>query len=728
MKTENFIIKGMHCSACSSSVQRVVNRLNGVEKAEVNLITEKLTVTYNESLVGFADFERVIIKAGFSIVLPQKQEKKQRDFSVLKLSLAGVLSLMLLYIATLQMLIKNLPVPSFANAKNHPLANAITQIILCVPVMVIGKKFFIVGYKSLFKGNPNMDTLVAVGCTASFLFSLATTFKIGNGGSGHLYFESVATIITLIMLGKHLEKISKEKTTDAIKKLTSLSPDISHKLVGQEFEDVLTSQVLVGDILLVRSGEKIPLDGEVISGESTVDESMLTGESMPVEKGVGNFVTGGSLNLSGAITIKINKVGKDTALAKIIAFVEEAQSKKAPISAIADKVAGIFVPSVMIIALISSVVWLILRQDISFAIKIFTSVLVISCPCALGLATPTAIMVGTGLGASNGILIKNGEALESTHKVKAVVFDKTGTVTYGKPTVTDIVGSEKVLPLCASAETSSNHPIANAVVSYAKEKGVIFQIPANSQVVVGKGVKCQVQGESVIIGKPSFLKENGISFDKYEADIERFLGQGKTVTCVSCNQKIIGVIAVADNLKQSSVIAFKKLEKAGVKRILLSGDNKKSAESIAKILGADRVYSEVLPEQKGQIIEDLQKEFGSVMMVGDGINDAVALTQADIGCAIGAGSDIAIESADLVLMKSDILDVVKAIKLSKNTMRVIKQNLFWAFCYNAICIPIAAGVFSALGLVLNPMIAGLAMSLSSVCVVSNSLRLRGKKL
>ena len=728
MKTDIYIIKGMHCSACSSSVERVVNRLNGVENAQVNLITEKLTVTYNEELVGFSDFERVVTKAGFTILLPQEKVKEKKDHATIKLIIAGVLSVLLMYVAMLQMLIKDLPVPPFANAKSHLLGNAITQIVLCVPVMIIGKKFFIVGYKSLFKGNPNMDTLVAVGCSASFLFSLAITFKIGFGGEVHLYYESVAMVITLIMLGKHLEKISKDKTTGAIKKLMALTPDISHKLVGDEFEEVRTSQVLVGDTLLVRSGEKIPLDAIIISGSSSVDESMLTGESMPVEKNQGDLVTGGSLNLSGALTVKVTKIGKDTTLSKIISFVEEAQSKKAPISALADKVAGIFVPSVMVIAFLSAIIWLIINKDLSFAIKIFTNVLVISCPCALGLATPTAIMVGTGLGATHGILIKNGEALQTTHKVKAVVFDKTGTVTYGKPCVTDIVGDQRTLSLCASAESVSTHPIANAIVSYAKENQIEFSIPTQSQSITSKGVKCEVGGEQVIIGKISFLIENGVLVDKFKNNAQQLLQEGKTVTCVALNGQIIGLVAVADRLKENSVKAFAKLQKMGIKRILLSGDNKICADAIGKILGADRIYAEVLPEQKGEIIASLKKEFDCVMMVGDGINDAVALAEADIGCAIGAGSDIAIESADLVLNNSDIQSVVTAIKLSKNTMRTIKQNLFWAFCYNAICIPIAAGVFWSLGLVLNPMIAGLAMSLSSVCVVSNSLRLRGKKL
>ncbi len=728
MRTDNYLIKGMHCSACSASVQRVVNRLNGVKGAEVNLITERLTVTYDEKMVGFADFEWVITKAGFKISVPQAVEKKKRDYSVVKLVVSGIFCLLLTYVAMIQMLIKDLPVPPFADYDIHPLGNAITQILICVPVMIIGKKFFIVGYRSLFKGNPNMDTLVAVGCTASFLFSLATTFKIAYGGEGHLYYDSVAMVITLIMLGKHLEKISKEKTTGAIKKLIALTPDISHKLVGEEFEDVLTSQVLVDDVLLVRSGEKIPLDGIIVRGESSVDEAMLTGESMPIAKSTGDMVTGGSLNLSGVLTIKVTRVGKDTTLAKIISFVEEAQSKKAPISATADKVSGIFVPAVMIIAFASAIVWLIIRQDISFAIKIFTSVLVISCPCALGLATPTAIMVGTGLGATNGILIKNGEALETTHKVKAVVFDKTGTVTYGKPTVTDIVGDDRVVSLCASAESASTHPIADAVIGYAKENQISYDMPTQSQNVLGKGVKCRVLDKDVIIGKISFMQENGVMLGELLNKAEELLSQGKTVTCVACNGELIGLIALADKLKESSIKAFKQLEKAGIKRILLSGDNKICAEGVGRLLGADRVYSEVLPEQKGEIISQLKKEFGCVMMVGDGINDAVALTVADIGCAIGAGSDIAIESADLVLMKSDICDVPKAVALSKSTMRTIKQNLFWAFCYNAICIPIAVGVFSALGLVLNPMIGGLAMSLSSVCVVTNSLRLRGKKL
>lgn len=727
MKKDNFSIKGMHCSACAASVQRVVKRLNGVESAEVNLITERLTVVYDESLVGKADFERVVGKAGFILSELEKEQKPKKSFELLWIIIAGVLSLLLMYVSMFQMLIKGLIVPSFADKEVNPLGNAITQIVLCVPVIIIGKKFFIVGYKSLFRLNPNMDSLVALGSTASMLYSLVITVKIGCGGEGHLYYESVAMVITLVMLGKYFEKFSKKKTAGAIKKLIELSPDLSYKLVGGEFEQVLTSQVLPNDILLVKIGEKIPLDGIVVSGESLVDEAMLTGESMPTIKKQDDEVVGGSLNLSGALTIRVTKVGKDTTLSKIINFVQEAQSKKAPIANLADKIAGVFVPIVMTIALLSAVVWLIIGKEISFAINIFTCVLVISCPCALGLATPTAIMVGTGLGATNGILIRHGEALQLTHQVKAVVFDKTGTLTEGKPQVTDIVG-ENTLKLCAGAESISTHPIALSIVEYAKINKVDFVVPTQSQNFVGKGVKCVIDGRNIIVGKDLFMQENSVDISQFLPKAQEFLLEGKTVTFVACDNECVGLIAVADKIKQTSEQTFKLLKELGIKRILLSGDNNINAQSLGQKLGADEVYAQVLPEQKAEIISKLKSKYGKVMMVGDGINDAVALAEADVGCAIGAGSDIAIESADLVLRKSQPIDVVKAIKLSKNTMRVIKQNLFWAFCYNVICIPIAAGVFYSLGLVLNPMIGGLSMSLSSICVVTNALRLRGKKI
>lgn len=732
MKTENYIITGMHCAACSAAVQRVVLRLNGVENCEVNLITEKMSVTYDVQKVGYEDFVRVIEKAGFGIER-EKTKAPEKNTKPYNLFFAGLFSIILLYISMGQMFFGNLPVLPFADMKSNPLGFALTQIVLCVPVMFIGRKFFTNGFSTLFRGNPNMDTLVAIGATASFLYSSAMTFAIKNNSDAvhNLYFESVAVVITLIMLGKYFESRSKEKTTDAIKKLMALTPDVSHLCNGDEVTDIPTKNVNVNDVLLVKPGEKIPLDGIVVKGCSNVDESMLTGESLPIEKKDGSNVTGGSLNLNGVLYIKINKIGSDTTLAKIIAFVENAQAKKAPIAKIADRVAGVFVPSVIAIAIVAALIWLFCTKDFSFAVKIFTSVLVIACPCALGLATPTAVMVGTGLGAANGILIKNGEALEITNKVQVAIFDKTGTVTVGKPVVTDVItdNHEEIIKCAATAEAAVEHPISSSILQYAADKGIKIDFPDNVQNYSGSGVICNFNGEQIIVGKSDFLACNGIDVDVYLSQANKMQSEGKTVIFIGKNKKILGIIAVADKLKDTSVNAFKKLSEMGIKTVLLSGDNKICAGYIADKLKADDFFAEVMPEEKAQIVSQLRKKYGVTIMVGDGINDAPALTEADIGCAVSNGSDIAIDSADIVLMKNDPMDVGAAINLSRITMQTIKQNLFWAFCYNVICIPIAAGILYAFGgPLLNPMIAGLAMSMSSVCVVTNALRLKHKKI
>ena len=741
MKTEIYKISGMACAACSSSVQRVVSKLDGVSGCDVNLITEKMTVSFDEAKTGEEDFIRVVEKAGFGISklengshTEKKQEikKENRLFGIIT---ALVLSAILLYISMGQMMFKNLPVPEIFNMNTNPHGFALTQILLCIPVMFIGKKFFTVGFSTLFKGHPNMDSLVAIGSAASFIYSIVMTYSIPyNPHAVHnLYFESVAVVITLVMLGKYLEQRSKIKTSDSIKKLMELTPDTALVVMGNDTFEVPTEEVRVGMILLVKPGAKIALDGIVKEGTTSVDESMLTGESLPIEKSIGDTVTGGSLNLNGVIYIEVTKVGEDTTLAKIIKFVEDAQNKKAPISKVADKVAGVFVPIVIAIALISSLVWLIATKEISFALQIFTSVLVIACPCALGLATPTAIMVGTGLGASKGILIKNGEALEAIHKIKVAVFDKTGTATKGTPTLTDVLGNDEelILKVAASAEAVSDHPISKAITDYAQQKNIEFIPVKNSQNISGKGIKCTLNDKTILVGNRALLEENGISSKDFLNEEILLSSQGKSVMLVCLDNKILGIIAVADELKETSADAFAKLKKSGIKTVLLSGDNKACAEHIGKILGADLVFSQVLPTEKADIIEQLKTKYGPVMMIGDGINDAPALSSADIGCAIGSGSDIAIESADIVLMKNDPLDVSKAINLSRFTIKNIKENLFWAFCYNTICIPIAAGLLYAFGgPLLNPMLAGLAMSLSSVCVVGNALRLgkKGKKL
>ena len=738
MKQEIYNISGMSCAACSSSVQRVVSRLDGVESCEVNLITGKMTVNFDETKTGEPDFIKVVEKAGFGIEAnkpkaEEKQEKKEKS-GLAPLIISAVLSAVLLYISMGQMLTDRLPVPFFMNMLSSPWGFALTQLLLCIPVLFLGKKFFTSGIPLLFKGHPNMDSLVAVGAGASFIYSVVMTYMIPYDAHAvhNLYYESVAVVITLVALGKHMERRSMKKTALAVQKLMELSPDTALVLQDGKEYTVPTAEVGVGETLLVKPGAKIPLDGVVTQGDSSADEAMLTGESMPVLKTVGSEVIGGSINLNGVIYVKVTRVGGDTALSKIIKFVEDAQNKKAPISKTADKVAGVFVPVVILIALLSATAWLIAGKDISFALRVFTSVLVIACPCALGLATPTAVMVGTGLGASNGILIRNGEILEITHKVKAVIFDKTGTVTVGKPVVTDVITDNErlLLETALAVEALSDHPLAKAVTEYAKASGINTDIrPENTENISGKGVSALLNGEEILVGSLSLLKENGIDTLEYENTAQMLSIEGKSIIFTAVNKKAIGIIAVADSLKETSTEAFLRLQKLGVKTVLLSGDNKACAEYIGRSLNADEIYSEVLPEQKALIVGKLRKKYGTVMMVGDGINDAPALTEADIGCAVASGSDIAIESADIVLMKSDPNDIPRAIRLSRLTITNIKENLFWAFCYNTVCIPIAAGLLYAFGgPLLSPMIAGLAMSLSSVFVVGNALRLRGKKL
>lgn len=737
MKTEQYLISGMACAACSAAVTRVVSKLDGVKSCEVNLITTKMTVTYDETKVTAEDFKRVVEKAGFGITRfeekTEKDEKKEKEQSVVPILLAALFSGILLLISMGPMLISGFPLPELLSPEINPYNYALTQLLLTIPALLVGRNFFTNGIPLLFKGHPNMDSLVAVGAGASLVFSIVMTYTISfNPHAIHnLYFESVAVVITLVKLGKYFEGRSRKKTADAIKKLMELSPDTAILLRDGKEYSVQTKDVVVGDITLIKPGAKIPLDGVVVEGFSGVDESMLTGESMPKEKTVDSFVTGGSINTDGILKVRVTRIGNDTTLSKIIKFVEDAQSKKAPISKTADKVAGIFVPTVIIVAVISALIWLIIGKDISFVLKIFTGILVVACPCALGLATPTAIMVGTGLGASNGILIRNGEVLEISHKIKAVVFDKTGTVTTGKPIVTDILTEDenKLLHFAALAESGSNHPLGIAVTDYAKQKSIpVSNGMTDFKNIPGKGISCSIDGESVLLGTSAFLKENGISDDKYSYKAQELSSHGKSVMYLSVSGELLGVIAVADSLKSDSVETFKEFKKMGIKTVLLSGDNRLCADYIGSQLGADEVYSEVLPQDKANIINDIRKKYGEVMMVGDGINDAIALSQADVGCAIGSGSDIAIEAADIVLMKSNPSDCAKAVKLSRLTIKNIKQNLFWAFCYNTVLIPVAAGVLYPLGLLLNPMLCGLAMSLSSVFVVGNALRLRGKKL
>ncbi len=732
MKTQQYNVTGMSCAACSSSVQRVVSRLNGVQSCDVNLITGKMSVTFDENAVSSADFFRVVQKAGFGITSDiVKKEVKQQKESFAPIIVSLIFAAVLLYVSMGQMLFENLPLPSLFNMNKNPYNFALLQLLCCLPVLYVGRNFFIKGIPLLFKGHPNMDSLVAIGAGASLIYSVVMTFTLSfNPHAVHnLYFESSAVVVALVMLGKFFERRSKAKTAKALEKLMELAPDTAVLFKdGKEYE-IPTAEIKVGDILLIKAGAKIPLDSVVTDGESSVNEAMLTGESLPVDKRVGDKVFGGSVNLDGVLYVRVTHVGEDTTLSKIIKFVEEAQSKKAPISKTADKVAGVFVPVVIAIALVAAVIWLVAGKDIAFALKVFTAVLVIACPCALGLATPTAIMVGTGLGASNGILIRNGEVLEVIHNVKAVVFDKTGTLTVGKPTVTDYVGNNSSIAMAAACEIASNHPLALAVREYADSLGAAYTQPDEFKNISGKGVLATVDGNEVLVGKGAFLSDNGVDITVFNENAQKFAGEGKSVAYVAVNGRCEGLFAIADTLKDNSLTAIQRLKKQEIKAVILSGDNKMAAEYIGKKVEADEVYAEVLPDGKAEIIKEIRQKYGTVMMVGDGINDAVALTEADIGCAIGGGSDVAIESADIVLMRSDICDVPRAINLSRFTIRNIKQNLFWAFCYNTICIPVAAGVLYAFGgPLLSPMLGGLAMSFSSVFVVGNALRLRGKKL
>ena len=741
MKSEVYHIGGMSCAACSASVQRVVSKLEGVSSCEVNLITEKMSVSYDESRVSPADLERVISRAGFKMSPIEENGGETAAKAVKKdnekpfgLIAAAVFSALLLYVSMGQMMFDGLPTLPFFDMLKNPYGFALTQLLLTVPVVFTGRKFFTAGIPALFRGHPDMDSLVAVGAGASLAYSIVMTYMIGSYEHAvhHLYYESAAVVITLVMLGKYFEARSRRRTADAIKKLMELAPDTALLITENGTERVPVSSVKPGDRLRVLPGEKIPLDGKVLSGSGGVDESMLTGESLPVEKSVGSSVTGGSLNLNGSLDISVTRVGSDTTLSKIIKFVEDAQNRKAPISRAADKIAGIFVPAVMGIAVISAAVWLIAGKEFSFALRIFTNVLVIACPCALGLATPTAVMVGTGLGASNGILIRNGEALEITHKTKVAVFDKTGTVTLGKPSVTEIVSenSGHMLEIAAALEQHSTHPLAKAICEYAEQKGIAPKEPAAPvKTVSGKGITAGEGENALFAGNAAFMEQNGISVSDLAEKADKLSSEGSSLIYVAEGKRLLGLIAVADRLKPTSREAFDMLRRQGIKTVLLSGDNKACADFIGAQLAADRVYAQVLPEQKAEILKKLRDEFGTVMMVGDGINDAPALAEADIGCAIGNGSDIAIESADIVLMKDDPRDASRAVSLSRLTIRNIKQNLFWAFGYNTVCIPIAAGIlYPSLHLLLNPMLAGLAMSLSSICVVGNALRLKYKRI
>lgn len=746
MVTEKYNISGMTCAACSSAVERVTRKLEGVSESNVNLTTGILTITYDETKITQNDVVKKVERAGFGaeLYVEKNKEEKVKEEETLEQDIKKtkhrlvtnvLLAIPLLYISMGHMVSFPMPLPNILDMHHNPLNFALAQLILTTIILYNGKKFYLVGFKSLFRGHPNMDSLVAIGTGSAFLYSLVMTISIpGNENAVHnLYYESAAIVVTLVMVGKYMEGRSKGKTSEAIRKLMELAPDTAVVIRDGEQKEVAVESVALGELILIKPGSRIPLDGIVVEGSTSVDESMLTGESIPVEKEKEDEVIGGSVNYQGAITVKVTHIGADTTLAKIVKMMEDAQGKKAPISKLADTVAGYFVPAVMTIAVVASIIWLLLGHDITFVLTIFVSVLVIACPCALGLATPTAIMVGTGLGANHGILIKSGEALEISHKVDAVVLDKTGTITEGKPTVMQVIShsesEEKLLQIVASCEQVSEHPLGAAIVNGAKDRGIELEKVVEFQSITGQGIEAIIAGKTYYIGNKKLCVEQKIDFSEYEEEALQIAGKGQTPMFVASGGKVIGIVSVADTVKETSKAAIQKIKELGIEVHMLTGDNRLTAEYIGETVGVDHVIAEVLPNDKASVVEVLQKEGKCVMMVGDGINDAPALVQADVGVAIGSGSDIALDSSDIVLMKSNLQDVYKAIRLSKATIRNIKQNLFWAFFYNACGLPLAAGALYAInGTLLNPIFAGLAMSLSSVCVVGNALRLKTTKL
>lgn len=750
--TEVYHIDGMSCAACSSAVERVTRKMDGVVSSDVNLTTNKMTITYDETKVTQAMIEEKVKRAGFSasLIVESGKTKKQEEEAFghqeelletakRRLILAICFAVPLLYISMGHMVPFPLPVPQIIDMNSNPLNFAFAQLILTIPVLIAGRKFYLVGIRSLLKGNPNMDSLVAIGTGSAFVYSLFMTFTIPSDpvNAHHLYYESAAVVVTLVMLGKYMESRSKGKTSEAIRKLMELAPDTAILYENGVEQEVETSAVQPGQHLLIKPGSRIPLDGILVKGHSSVDESMLTGESVPVEKQPGDPLIGGSMNYHGAMELEVTRTGTDTTLSRIIRLIEDAQGKKAPISKLADQVAGVFVPTVMGIAVAAALLWWILGgQDLSFVLTIFVAVLVIACPCALGLATPTAIMVGTGVGAGHGILIKSGEALEISHKVDTVVLDKTGTITEGKPKVTDVVSldgeysDEYLLWIAGSCEQMSEHPLGEAIVEAAKEQEEPLRYPEHFTSITGAGIEAVLDGKTVEVGNRKILEEKQIALSESVLEqVQNYANQGKTPMFVVEEGVLRGIICVADTVKPTSISAIDRMKELGVQVYMLTGDNRLTAEYIGKQAHIDHVIAEVLPEDKANVVSRLQKEGKTVMMVGDGINDAPALVQADVGTAIGSGSDIALESGDIVLMKSDLQDVYRTIRLSKATIRNIRQNLFWAFFYNSLGIPVAAGVLYLFGgPLLNPMIAGFAMSLSSVCVVGNALRLKTIKL
>ena len=737
MAEKNYTVTGMSCAACANAVEKVLNKNTNIS-ASVNIATEKLNIEYDEKKYDFDKIREIVESAGYGLVEDMTEDKKlelyQEKITSLKnrLILAVVFAVPLLYISMGHML--GAALPEFLNPKINPLNFALAQFVLTLPIIYAGRDFFSHGFKNLVRKAPTMDSLIAIGATAAVFYGIYATFRIVTvDPEAHmdLYYESAGTIITLILFGKLMEAKTKGQTSSAIKKLIGLQPKKAKIIENGAEKEVLIEKLKVGDIVIVKPGEKIAVDGRIVEGATSVDESMLTGESLPVSKKVGDKVVGGSINKNGSIRFEATEIGKNTVLSQIIKLVEEAQGSKAPISRMADIVAAYFVPIVIVIAIITGIAWFLSGSGLVTALSFFIAVLVIACPCALGLATPTSIMVGTGKGAENGILIKSGEALETAHKIKTVVFDKTGTITKGKPVLTDLIAygnynENELLKIAASVENDSEHPLAEAIVNETKEKNIEIKPYEKFRAMPGYGIRATFEDKEVQIGNRKLMENRRINVEISQKDYDILSNEGKTPMYISIDNELAGLVAVADVIKETSNEAIEKLKKMGIKTIMLTGDNEKTAKFIAKQVGIDDVISEVLPYQKSQKVKELQEKDEFVAMVGDGINDSPALAQANVGIAIGNGTDVAIESADIVLIKNDLRDVAGAIALSKATITNIKENLFWAFFYNVLGIPFAAGIFYAFfnGPKLDPMIAAFAMSFSSVSVLGNALRLK----
>ncbi|HEO4769539.1 TPA: copper-translocating P-type ATPase [Streptococcus agalactiae] len=738
-RKETFLIDGMTCASCALTIEKAVNKLDHVDSAVVNLATEKMTVTFDDTTLSPNVIEECVSESGYEASLfkeeTSKSQSERHQLAIEKMWhrfwMSAVATIPLLYISMGPMI--NLWLPSFLMPDKGPLNYGMIQLLLTLPVMYFGRIFYQNGFKALFKRHPNMDSLVAIATTAAFIYSLYGLYEILQGDihyAHQLYFESVAVILTLITLGKYFEILSKGRTSASIEKLLTLSAKEARVIKDGEDYMVPLDKVKIGETILVKPGEKIPLDGHVVAGESSIDESMLTGESIPVEKKVGSKVYGASINGQGSLTIFVEKEAGGSLLSQIINLVEAAQTSKAPIANLADKVSGVFVPFVIVIAILSGLSWyLILGQSFAFSLKIMIAVLVIACPCALGLATPTAIMVASGKAAENGILFKGGEVLEKAHHIDTIVFDKTGTLTKGKPEVVAIKtyggDKEEFLGQVASVEKLSNHPLSQTIVNKAKEKELPLREVMAFKNILGYGLSATINGKTMLVGNANLMTKNDVNLDLAKADIEVAQEEAQTVVYVSENGVLSGLITLTDQLKTDSQETVKQLQRLGFNLVLLTGDNKASADAIAQKLGITTVVSEVLPDQKANVILELKEKGGQIAMVGDGINDAPALASSDVGISMSSGTDIAIESADIVLMKPELTDLLKAMTISKQTIQIIKENLFWAFFYNVLAIPVAMGVLHLFGgPLLNPMLAGLAMAFSSVSVVLNALRLK----